>query len=291
MSSINLKSSMPFPEEIFTKFIDIYKSRTMYIAKTKTVVDFHEAGSHSHDGYEFLIPMSLMPYLKNESSSLSLPKGEVLMLDPWESHGPGKRMIGVCFTDILIEKHYFEEEAHSIFGEKLLCTRNKKFGLSSELQYVIAAYIRESESLQPGRNLILDSICCQLTVIILRQVFSETTIYEQKKSYKNSGKIGKVIDYLNDCYYEDNSLEQLSLKAGLSRYHFIRTFKQITGKSPYDYLIDIRIDKAKKLLITKDMSITEIGMECGFNSPSSFSVIFRRRVGLAPTEYRDTMKF
>ncbi len=82
------------------------------------------------------------------------------------------------------------------------------------------------------------------------------------------------------------TVEQISDEAGFSPYHFIRLFRAAYRKTPHQYLIDQRIAKAKDLLRSSDLPISEICCAVGFESLGSFSSLFRRETGLSPSAYR-----
>lgn len=81
-------------------------------------------------------------------------------------------------------------------------------------------------------------------------------------------------------------VEQAAKQAALSPYHFIRLFKATFGTTPHRLLIDARLDRAKQLLVTADLSVTQVCLEVGFASLGSFSALFARRVGTPPAAYR-----
>jgi len=74
--------------------------------------------------------------------------------------------------------------------------------------------------------------------------------------------------------------------ANFSPYHFIRVFKSETGTTPYDYLLNSKIEKAKKILEEEEKPITEVCFLCGFFNPSHFSTTFKKKVGISPYKYR-----
>jgi len=78
--------------------------------------------------------------------------------------------------------------------------------------------------------------------------------------------------------------------AKMDRYSFIRSFKAQIGKTPYEFLLDLKIEKAKKMLASKDYSITEISMICDFSSHSHFTTTFKKKTGISPSEYRKGLK-
>lgn len=81
-------------------------------------------------------------------------------------------------------------------------------------------------------------------------------------------------------------LLDVSATANLSPYHFLRVYKAAFGETPHQFLTRLRIGRAKGLLATGNHNVTEACFEVGFSSLGSFSVLFRDRVGLSPSEYR-----
>jgi AraC-like DNA-binding protein len=92
--------------------------------------------------------------------------------------------------------------------------------------------------------------------------------------------------YLDSNYTSEVTIQYVSRKAALSPYHFIRLFRRVYKQTPHQYLIHRRIDRAKELLRSSDLSITEICLEVGFESLGSFSTRFYKTTGLSPSEYR-----
>ena len=88
-----------------------------------------------------------------------------------------------------------------------------------------------------------------------------------------------------DNHYSDNiDLDKIADEALLSKFHFIRLFKKIYRKTPHQYLIAVRIEKAR-LLFSANTTVTDTCFAIGFESPSSFSGLFKRFVGLSPSTY------
>ena len=85
--------------------------------------------------------------------------------------------------------------------------------------------------------------------------------------------------FIDECYDLPLDLNQISRQACLSRFHFLRLFRDTFETTPHQYLIQRRIEKAKELLRLKEMSVTDVCFEVGFESLGSFSALFRRCVG------------
>jgi AraC family transcriptional regulator len=96
----------------------------------------------------------------------------------------------------------------------------------------------------------------------------------------------RVIDHIHDHVAEKLSLEALANIAGLSTWHFCRMFKQSTGMPPHQYLAQVRIERARELLLHTPLPIGDIAFGTGFDSPSRFSQFFRQHMRCTPQEYR-----
>jgi AraC-like DNA-binding protein len=94
-------------------------------------------------------------------------------------------------------------------------------------------------------------------------------------------------DLIDRDYAEPLDLEAMAAEAGYSRFHFARAFAAAYGEAPRTYLTRRRIERAKTLLRTANLSVTEICFLVGFSSLGSFSARFRALVGQSPSEYRD----
>jgi AraC-like DNA-binding protein len=91
---------------------------------------------------------------------------------------------------------------------------------------------------------------------------------------------------IDECYDTPLDLEQIAGVACFSRYHFIRLFRGAFDQTPHQYLIQRRIAKAKDLLGSSELSVTEVCFTVGFQSLGSFSALFHRCAGFPPKEYR-----
>jgi AraC-like DNA-binding protein len=84
----------------------------------------------------------------------------------------------------------------------------------------------------------------------------------------------------------DIDLERIASHAGYSRYHFLRLFHRAYGQTPHAYLAERRIEHAKRLLAEGRMTVTDVCLAVGFQSPGSFSALFAREVGQPPALFR-----
>jgi AraC-like DNA-binding protein len=93
-------------------------------------------------------------------------------------------------------------------------------------------------------------------------------------------------DFMCDRLAEPMPLDLLAGRTGLSRYAFLRRFASTFGMTPHAYLVHLRLERAKELLVRADLPITDVCFEVGFSSLGSFSALFARRVGESPRRFR-----
>ncbi|MBP9995855.1 MAG: response regulator [Lachnospiraceae bacterium] len=99
--------------------------------------------------------------------------------------------------------------------------------------------------------------------------------------------IKKAVEYIENNFYKDISLEEISQMLNLSSYYFSKLFKEEKGEGFVEYLTKRRVDEAKELLKDPEKSIKEIGSSCGYFDPNYFSRIFKKATGMTPTEYKE----
>ncbi|MBR1557334.1 MAG: helix-turn-helix domain-containing protein [Prevotella sp.] len=103
----------------------------------------------------------------------------------------------------------------------------------------------------------------------------------------DSRRVQKVKNFIDQHYKEEIRLTQVADLAGMSPSAFSRFFKLHTGRNLSEYIIDLRLGYASRMLVDSTNSISEIGFSCGFNNLSNFNRIFRKRKGCSPSEFRE----
>ena len=137
-----------------------------------------------------------------------------------------------------------------------------------------------------GDRLFADSLTIALSIHLLRNYSN----FQQPLQIASGGlsprKLQQAIDYIDAHLTEDLTITAIAQNLELSQYYFSRLFKQSLGVSPYQYIIEQRIDRAKTLLKTTSLSIATISTQVGFASQNQFTVQFRKYVGTTPINYR-----
>lgn len=136
--------------------------------------------------------------------------------------------------------------------------------------------------------------------IIIRNLF-EDLLRKNREAYQHSQniqaakastrleifkRVSLARDWMEANYAGNISLDTIAAQAVMNSQHFLRMFKQVYHITPHQYLIDLKLRKAKELLESTELSISEICQSIGQESVFSFSVLFKKRFGLAPSHYR-----
>ena len=120
-----------------------------------------------------------------------------------------------------------------------------------------------------------------------KPVSARTVVQVKPKRSDLHERLCRARHYIDECYDLPLDLAEMSKQACLSRYHFLRLFRDTFATTPHQYLTKRRIEKAKELLCSEEFSVTDVCFEVGFQSLGSFSTLFRRWVGDAPNTYRE----
>jgi AraC family transcriptional regulator len=156
----------------------------------------------------------------------------------------------------------------------------------SQLEAIGMLLLAELKQENVGGKLYVDSLVNLLALHLLRQYTapkSRFIVYENGLSERQTRQ---VVEYINEHLHQDIKLADLAALLNISQSHLSHMFKQSIGITPYQYLLQQRIERAKQLLKESDRSIMDIALLCGFNSHSHLSKQFRQMTGMAPKTYR-----
>jgi AraC-like DNA-binding protein len=114
----------------------------------------------------------------------------------------------------------------------------------------------------------------------------DSPVDELAPSAKDLERTSEVTQFIEENYASHLTLAQLAEVAGLSPFHFVRSFRAVTGSSPYRYVVQLRLREAAARLIRTDLPITDIAFGVGFGDLSQFIRTFRAASGLSPGHFR-----
>ncbi|MEM8723229.1 MAG: AraC family transcriptional regulator [Cyanobacteria bacterium P01_G01_bin.39] len=170
----------------------------------------------------------------------------------------------------------------------------------TQIEQLAHLFLNEIQNQNIGSQLYLESLANVLGVHLLRNYSAFKPIFCKYTDGLADYKLDQTIDYIKSNLDKKLSLKSLAENIDMGRYYFATQFKQAMGISPYQYIIEQRIAKAKKLLKKRKRSLdltayggdcaaslSEIALDCGFSSQSHFSKVFRQYVGITPKQYRE----
>ncbi|HEY0505632.1 MAG TPA: AraC family transcriptional regulator [Lysobacter sp.] len=146
---------------------------------------------------------------------------------------------------------------------------------------------READVADPSSRLFVEQATDLLVTQLLRAHASgaASTATEPRRGLA-AWQVKKVTAYMRERLGAPIGLDDLAGVAGLSRFHFCTAFREATGATPHEWLVRLRIEKARQLLADPRLAITDIALAVGYETPSSFAAAFRKMVGATPTTYR-----
>ena len=115
----------------------------------------------------------------------------------------------------------------------------------------------------------------------------EYLLAPDSQQYEKDNPVDQAIRYIRSHLAEPISLETLAGETNLSTYYFAHIFKEQTGFSPIEFVINARLDQAKVLLVHTTKSVEEIAYEVGYSSASSLTNIFTKKINYSPGQYRN----
>lgn len=274
-------------------FQNIKKNVQMYVTPKLSLFipfldycDYAISPEHTHPSYSFIYNYTGPSEIKVGPDIKQSPFGKKPNICAFSPNVPHQEIVQEQFKSyiaICISKDFFENELQNYPNYKPIVFTGTYFPGNDILLNTLRKFILEYDEQLPCYEKILHALALEITHFLIRHCFNFNS-GESRLSKKI--EINQLISYLNEDYARKISLDDMAKYVNLSPSHFSRLFKDETGLAPVDFLINLRIQKAKKYLLNNDLNITEIAFSCGFSSQSYFSNCFFEKIGMSPAEYR-----
>lgn len=256
-----------------------------------TETDNFEA--HWHAALEIIMPVENHYDVRTGGASYHIRPGEILVIPPGELHellapDSGSRFI-FMFDISLIARLKSFVGIQSILSQPLYVTKDTFPQIYEDVYRLLIQMRNEYFNKNEYAELTIFALLLQFFTkfgynhINASNLFPNVRLYKQKEYIQ---KFNSLMEYIDDHYMEDLNLEEIAESTGFSKYHFSRLFKQYTGFTFCDYLCHRRIKVAEELLARPDLSITEVALQAGFPSISTFNRLFKQYKNCTPSEYR-----
>ena len=217
-------------------------------------------------------------------------KGDVIVINPYEKFiNKAHNIANVKYNTVIVDiSEKFTGFLYKEYFEPLIDGREKIANVITDyvLQNLVIELFEKLDTNSDLYNIKSYGLFLQIITYLKSEYVKENTITNISKSKKKHKEIVDfVFDYILEHYSEQISLSSMAKSCFITEAHLCRIFKNEIGKSPINFLIDFRIDKAVSLLANFDLSIREVSEKCGFTDFAYFSRCFKKRMQMSPTEY------
>lgn len=214
-----------------------------------------------------------------DTGALSIvPAGSVF---EWSTRGP------IEFAHLYLSPGIVRQISAEEFGRDItsLCLEARLGMRDLLLQALFLAMLDETAKLTAASRLYLDTLLHALTMRLLRGYANAPFAPLRLRHSLAPMRLRRVLDFIEANLAQDIALADLAAVASSSPFHFSRAFATVTGTSPYAYVLDRRIERAKTLLCDS-APVATVARQCGFHSAGQFSRMFKRATGCSPIRYR-----
>lgn len=267
-----------------------FNPTVFYVTKVKMVSD---GVYHDHDFTELAYILSGKGKYLVEEEEVDVEAGDLLICNPGVKHchiASNPKEPTIEFISGFTDFHFRNMATNSIELPDKSYILHTTAELKQEISKHCFAMIAEKESNQIGRYFMFKTHLMQMLLLIMREI-ADVEKSEQKgynfETYNKNYAVNRIITYLNENYEHKISLEQIAHNMYLSPVYISKIFKEETGESPINYLIKIRLEKAKDILVNSEGgSIKNIANQVGYDDVYHFSKLFKKYYGISPLYYK-----
>jgi AraC-like DNA-binding protein/mannose-6-phosphate isomerase-like protein (cupin superfamily) len=248
---------------------------------------------HWHPAAEILYTVSNIYSVKINGIHFDLYPGDILVIAPGTIHAykppkDGERIF-VLVDYVQLQTMPSLRNVFQSIRPYVLIRQNFYPLLHQSLKNLLHDIVTEYDEKQPYSEVIIWARLMEFITYIGRTNIyraSHTVNFPKSERQEHVVKFMEVCNYITDHISEDITVDQLAEVAGFSKFYFSRIFKEFIGMSVHEYVIQQRLEIAEQLLADSSNTITDVAMETGFNSLSTFTRVFKMEKGMTPSEYR-----
>jgi AraC-like DNA-binding protein/mannose-6-phosphate isomerase-like protein (cupin superfamily) len=253
--------------------------------------------NHWHKHIELLLFESGQALIECNSIPYTLKAGDFVFVNSNDLHSGVALSDDVVYFAIIFDPALLKSESLDAVETKFitpiiqnLILFHNKIELNSELKSCLHRIISELEQHQFGYELSVKSLLYQaLTLFIRHHVAEVLTLNDYKTRIKNLERFTPILQYIEAQYNKELSVEQLAAQTGLSRFHFSRMFKELTGRTLTEYINGVRIRRAEYLLCNTPMTVSEVALATGFHDIYYFSRMFKKAKNVPPSRMQQKL--
>lgn len=253
---------------------------------------------HHHKEVEFLAIIEGQLGVQRKQEYKVLHPGDVMIIgssQPHRSHKPYKGTLQYIVFQVDLVRHIDESTIPYLFAfseltqplDELNYIFNNDQVVKAEAHSLISDVFSESHSKLKGYEIAISYIIKKLMLLLLRSDTKNKLYYTEENDLT---RLRPVLDYIDENLADKIYIEDACSLVNLSYHYFIRYFKRMMGVSFLEYVNYKRIKKSELLLMTSDLSITEVGYEVGISNMAQFYKLFKRHNHCSPKEFKKRMR-
>jgi len=269
------------------RYVDCFVSKYLSVFMPQGGACFYALSpEHSHPSYMFLLDFDGKTFMRLEGGTIASQAGKVFALPPGVKHQELPSDEPPRYIAIMIDKEFFISQLSRYPEKRGLASGGEFFHAPEALLPALRRFMIESDVDLPGADDMLGAIALEVCHIIIRGLIG---VSARKERLSERIEVNRAVEYLNSNLTSKLTVDDIARAAHMSGSHFSRIFRKETGKSPMDYLMSVRLERAKRLLLAGDMTVTQVAQACGFSNASYLSDRFRKAYAKTPTEFRNSM--
>lgn len=280
---------------------NLFETYTYLPIVVKTLERFHDASwsmePNRHDNYELVYMKTGSTVFEIAGQPVEMGPNDIIIIKPGQPHKfivKSKTVSGFLVLNFKFENkktHGFsevpvEDFLNFVSGKESGPYISLKVSQKNEIINVMNRILKEREGSEIGSEFLSQLLVMELFVLISRALKMQWESSIKNKSPKLKELIEISVKYIYNNFERDISLSDIARYVFLSPSYYTRAFKEEMKTSPINFLLKVRIDRARELLADSDLKIGDIALSVGFSNQQRFNEIFKKYTGCTPLHYR-----
>ncbi len=254
-----------------------------------------------HEHFEMVYVKKGNAVFEIEGSSAQIGPNDIIIIKPFQTHKlkvvsrSGCEFSVLCFRfENRIDKRYsgisLEDFINFVKGRESGAFITLKVNHKNDIVILLDKIVKERKSKELGSDFLSYLLIMELFVHISRALKMEWENSIMNKSPKLKELINAAVKYIQNNFERNISLSDIASYVFLSPGYFTRAFKEVTNETPITFLLKVRVDRAKDLLIETGKKARDIALDVGFSNQQRFNEAFKKYAGMTPLQYRKVKK-
>ena len=288
-------NSMAFQFSLVENFDRQHEKFPFYIYCPYYESSYYKLEAHWHEEVELWYCLC-DGVCRLDATEICFKKGDIIIVNKGVIHSfrmRSKEKIVIYLFDYRFLSFFYEDECETKFIHPLIHEQIQllhKIDNTHSMYEELCKLLQEIEQLNKEKSIAYTlKIKAHLYALLYLFYYHHAYINCQEIDEKKRTQIQVIrhsLRYMEENLHENITVDKLANISNLSKYYYIRLFKMVTKQTPMEYLTNLRLNHAKRLLKEGDKTITQVSYDIGFHSPGYFARQFKKKFDITPTEYK-----